>query len=349
MREPLAAAADGVVVRLTGILETVHPPVSFSVIVPATNRPAGLAECVAAVRAALGPADELRVVDDISHGSPAHIRNCGATRSSGDVLVFVDADVLIHPDALDRLREAYSSDPELVAAFGSYDDSPPPGVVSTFRNLLHHHVHQEGGGRAETFWAGIGAIRRDVFLAIGGFDAQRFPRAMLEDVELGLRLTCAGRRIVLLPQVQGRHLKRWTLGAMLYSDVRNRGIPWTRLLIERRKVPATLNLGWRHRLTALTVVATPAVAVAARSPLALGLGVAVIGALNRRFYALLFRHGGPRLAACGIGLHALHHACALTALPLGVLAHVRRGGATPLPSPLAATKSAADPVPLGGR
>jgi protoporphyrinogen oxidase len=351
MQEPLTASAEGVAARLTALPAALPPSVSFSVIVPATNRPDTITECVQAVEAALGAQDELLVIDDISHRSPAYIRNYGATRARGDVLVFVDADVLIHPDALERLRAAYAQDPELVAAFGSYDTDPPPGLVSSFRNLLHHFVHQEGGGRAETFWAGIGAIRRDVFLALGGFDAERFPRPMLEDVELGLRLTSAGRRIVLTPEVQGRHLKRWTLGTMLYSDFRDRGIPWTRLLIEQRKIPATLNLGWRHRFTAMTVAAAPAAAIATRRPVLLAVGAAAVGVLNRGFYTFLYRRGGLRLAAGGMALHVVHHATAMSAMPLGVVAHVRRGGATPLPLPLvpAEAEREAQPVPAGER
>ena len=47
--------------------------------------------------------------------------------------------------------------------FGSYDDDPPaPGLVSRYKNLLHHHVHQNGRPDASTFWAGCGAIRRGV-------------------------------------------------------------------------------------------------------------------------------------------------------------------------------------------
>lgn len=309
-------------------------PVNLSIVVAATNRPATIGACVTAIRAAMSPRDELIVVDDIAECSPAHIRNVGATRARGNVLVFVDADVLIHGDALDRLRVAYAADPQLVAAFGSYDDHPPQGIVSSFRNLLHHHVHHQGAGAALTFWAGLGAIRRDVFVATGGFDAERYPRPMIEDVELGLRLSSAGHRIVLMPEVQGRHLKRWTLGSMLSCDFGARGIPWTRMLIERREVPATLNLGWRQRATALTVLAAPAIALATRRPLALGVGVATVGALNGRFYALLWRRGGVRLTVCAIALHALHHATALSAMTFGVIAHLRRGRATPPELPL---------------
>ena len=150
---------------------------------------------------------------------PAEARNLGAQRARGDVLVFVDADVVVHADAFHRIRAALEADQGLTAIFGSYDDSPPaPGAVSGFRNLLHHYVHQSSPGPATTFWAGLGAIRRDAFLASGGFDAARYPRASIEDVELGIRLAEAGARIVLDPELQGTHLKEWGLGEMLRTD-----------------------------------------------------------------------------------------------------------------------------------
>ena len=132
--------------------------------------------------------------------------------ASGDVLVFIDADIEIHPDAFSRIRRAFTADPGLAALFGSYDDSPEAeGVVSVFRNLLHHHVHQSAAGPATTFWGGIGAVRRDAFERVGGFDQERFAEPSVEDIELGMRLTAAGAHILLDPDVQGKHLKRWTL------------------------------------------------------------------------------------------------------------------------------------------
>ncbi|MDF2754156.1 MAG: pglI 2, partial [Gaiellaceae bacterium] len=82
--------------------------------------------------------------------------------------MFVDADVEVHEDAFQRIRSAFNGDPGLAAIFGSYDDAPgADGIVSDFRNLLHHHVHHQGAGVATTFWAGLGAIRREVFLDLG--------------------------------------------------------------------------------------------------------------------------------------------------------------------------------------
>src|ERR687894_766679 len=93
------------------------------------------------------------------------------------------------PDELSRIEAAFADDPGLTALFGSYDDRPEaPGAVSGFRNLLHHHVHQGGAGPARTFWAGLGAVRRDAFVAAGGFDEGRYPVPSIEDIELGMRL-----------------------------------------------------------------------------------------------------------------------------------------------------------------
>jgi hypothetical protein len=84
------------------------------------------------------------------------------------------------------------------------------------------------------------------FLAIGGFDTVRFPRPQIEDIELGYRLRDAGGRIVLDPTVQGTHLKQWTFWRMLRTDVIDRGIPWMRLLLERRgRTRTSLNTGRR--------------------------------------------------------------------------------------------------------
>jgi len=290
----------------------------LSAIVPATNDPPTIERCVAA----LADADELIVVDSASAPGPAAARNEGAARATGDVLVFVDADVVAHRDALARIRAAFEADPDLAALFGSYDDEPEdPGVVSGFRNLLHHHVHQTAAGSATTFWAGLGAIRRDVFEARGGFDAGRYPYPSVEDIDLGLRVSAAGGRIRLDPTIQGTHLKRWTLAGMLHTDFARRGVPWAELLLDRSGGSTALNLGWPHRLSALVVLA----AVASRRRRVAAASIVAFVALNADFYGLLLRQRGPLHAAAGIGLHALHHLAGIAAVPTAIVRRARVG------------------------
>jgi GT2 family glycosyltransferase len=292
----------------------------IGVIVPATDRPPTLARCVDAIRSSSDPPDEVIVVTQPGGAGPAAARNAGARRATAEILVFVDADVIAHPDAIGRIRGDFGSDPSLQAVFGSYDDEPgAPGAVSGFRNLLHHHVHQQGAGAAETFWAGLGAIRRQAFFDAGGFDEARYPRASIEDVELGMRLVAAGARIRLDPEIQGTHLKRWTLLGMLRTDFARRGIPWIGLLLRSRTVPRHLNLGWRHRLSAAASLLALFALVRRRPALGAGALLALVG-LNRSLYALVLRRLGPGGAVAGLGVHVVHHLAATASVGAGLAA-----------------------------
>jgi GT2 family glycosyltransferase len=302
---------------------------TISAVIPASNAPPTLTACLAAIRDADAPPDETIVVDDEALVGPAAARNQGARRATGEILVFVDADVCVHPDAFARNRAAFETEPGLTALFGSYDDRPSaPGVVSRFRNLLHHHVHQSSPGPATTFWGGIGAIRREAFLQSGGFDERRFRVPSIEDVDLGMRLAEGGARIELRPEIQGTHLKAWGFTQMLHTDFSRRGVPWVRLLLESRSSSTALNLGWRHRLSSLAVVAAAASLVARRTLPAAAAGATFV-ALNRPFYRLLFRRLGTARGVAGVGLHAVHHAVGIAAAAVGLVLHTtssRRGG-----------------------
>jgi len=296
--------------------------VRLTVVVPATNRPQTLRACLDAIQQAAEAPEQVVVVDDASLTHPALARNAGARQATGHVIVFVDADVAVHGDVFVRIRRAFEADPHLVALFGSYDDRPSaPSTVSMFRNLLHHHVHQaHGAGPASTFWAGLGAIRREAFTACGGFVEHP-----IEDIELGMRLVEHGARIVLDPDVQATHLKDWSLWTMVRTDLLVRGIPWVGLLLEYRHSASrsTLNLGWRHRLSALASLAI-VLALPLRSIGLAGVGLAALIALNLSFYGLLARRTGWRRTAQGIALHWLHHLTATAALLLGVLVYLSR-------------------------
>ena len=143
---------------------------TLAAIVPATDRPSDLDRCLAAIRDAPEPPEELLRSPIPRRGRARGGAQPGAVQLGADVLVFVDCRRLVHPRRLLPLRGAFAADPEL-RLFGSYDDAPEAAGTRSrrFRNLLHHHVHQRGAGRATTFWA-VSRVRREAFLEVRGFD-----------------------------------------------------------------------------------------------------------------------------------------------------------------------------------
>ena len=323
----------------------------LSVIVPAWECADQLQRCLAGLEASdLSRADwECIVVDDGSRDrtpdiaeahadrvlrvaggprGPGHARNRGAELARGDVLVFVDADVVVARDTLRRFVELFAADSSLTAAFGAYDAHPAdPGLVSQYRNLLHRWVHLQHAGEVDTFWAGCGAVRREAFLAVGGFDAARYPRPQVEDIELGYRLRDHGARILLVPAIEATHLKRWTLRRMLRTDLLDRAAPWMRLLLARRAALAhgTLNLAPTEKLltvtAAITMASVPAALVTGdvRWHLVWGAGLLVLLGGSARFLAWLSAQRGPWFALRCVPLRVLFYACSALGAAWAVL------------------------------
>jgi glycosyltransferase involved in cell wall biosynthesis len=264
---------------------------------------------------------------------PAHARNQGVAVARGEIVCFVDADVVIAPDTLSKIADSFARDPELVGVFGSYDENPAASnFLSQYKNLFHYFVHQQGSERASTFWAGCGALRRDVFEQAGGFDSRRYPIPSIEDIELGVRLTAAGHKILLNKQIQAQHLKRWTFRGLLKSDILDRGIPWTLLILQQRHLPNDLNLRFSQRLSAILVVGlllTLGLSVALQNWWWLALLpclAALVVMLNHRFYAFYVRKRGLLFALGVFPFHLLYYLYGLLAFGLGVGLYLRNGG-----------------------
>jgi hypothetical protein len=244
---------------------------------------------------------------------PAAARNHGAASATGDILFFCDSDVLVPLDFFGHLSAALARHPQAAGIIGSYDERPEyPGAVSQYRNLLHHFAHQQNPGPSATFWTGCGALRRSVFSACGGFDTVRYPRPSIEDVELGLRLTNAGHLLVLEPSLQVTHLKHWRPLALLRTDLLDRAVPWSRLLLtgEARAAGLQSAAGMQAAVGASGVLLL-CLGAAAFAPLA-ATAVAACAAslflfLNRKFYRFLSKLRGPRFLLAAIPWHFLHH------------------------------------------
>jgi GT2 family glycosyltransferase len=312
---------------------------------PAT---AALAEIIVAADGAIddpGPLAKLanaRVVTIAGPQGPAVARTRAAAEATGDILVFVDSDVVVRPDALVRLVQVFVADSTVGAAFGSYDEEPSDaGFFSQCKNLGHSFIHQRSNREATTFWAGLGAVRTAVFALVGGFDP-RFAHPSVEDIDLGYRIRAAGFRIVLDPAIQGTHLKRWTFWSSIVTDIRDRGVPWTQLLNRYGSMRNDLNLTHKYRaavimsyglvLSMLGALWQPALLVATTAL------VAGLWMIDGPYYRFFVRRRGLPFALAWFPFHIIHHLCNGFSFTLGTgLYAARRWAGLELPWTLPVT------------
>ncbi len=319
---------------------------TVSVVIPVHNGRETIRPCLEALTASEGGPVEVVVVDDASTDEttalveqypvrllrlkstcgPACARNRGAALATGRILLFIDADVEVRPDTVRRVAEQFLDHPEMVALFGSYDDDPAErDFFSQYRNLLHHAVHQQGWEEAETYWSGCGAVRKDIFLTMGGF-SESYGRPSIEDIELGARMISAGHRICLVKDLQVKHLKRWSLVEIIRTDMCSRAIPWTRLILSGYYRGGGLNLQLRYCLSAAAV----------------GLALAALGGavfwhpgmiaaaivficwfvhLNRNLLLTFHRCRGPLFALFTVPMLLLYYFYSSVAFGVGVIMH----------------------------
>jgi glycosyltransferase involved in cell wall biosynthesis len=313
----------------------------MSVVIPVFNSARSLALCLEALAQSTVHPLECIIVDDGStddsaavasqygatlvrmavRSGPARARNLGVAHATGDLILFLDSDVRVHPDALSRILSHFERASDLDAVIGAYDDSPAsPPFISQYRNLLHCFTHRSGRRHASTFWCGCGAVRRSVFFQSGGL-AERFERPSIEDIEFGARLTAKGGRILLDPRIQVQHLKRWTFLNMLRTDIFDRGIPWTRLILRDRSMPNDLNVRGSQRASAAAAALLLAMTCLGHPSAALVCAVVCI-ALNAAFYQFLAERRGALFALRAAPLHVLFFLYSGVAFVLGAVAHV---------------------------
>lgn len=279
-----------------------------------------------------GEVEEIIVVDDVSsdntvevaenlgarvismpvNSGPGAARNYAAQHSQGDILWFVDSDVIAWPDGAQRVRDAFVSG-EYAAVFGSYDELPDGTPwFSRYKNLTHRFYHQNAQRNAETWWAGCGAISADMFRKVGGFDVETYRVPSIEDIELGYRINETGGKILLEPELQGKHLKVWTVRNSIYTDIFCRALPWSRLMIARENVTNDLNTGTMERLRAgfaglfILSIILSALMFSTFWPLALAL-LATIFFLNIRLFIFFVQTGGVLFAIACLLYHQLYY------------------------------------------
>ena len=329
------------------------PAPSLSVIVPAYQAGEDLPHCLAALRKDGGDQLEIIVVDDASpgqdmaeiaaahgakylrlerNGGPAVARNAGVAASQGELLMFVDADCVVHPGTLAKARAAFTEE-SLGACFGSYDEQPAAaGFLSQYRNLYHRWVHQNSPTKVSTFWTGCGAVTRAAFEQARGFNPQLSHMGM-EDIELGYRISDLDLKIAIVKDMLCQHRKRWTLSGMVRTDIFHRGVPWMLILMARDGSEQDLNINHKARVATLAGGLFPALLLLTLVWPWFALPAALCGLImvlmQSGFYRYLRKIRGPLFALRAIPAQWLFFLCCAVSIPLAVARKLRGKGLKP--------------------
>jgi hypothetical protein len=129
-----------------------------SVVVPVHNAGEHFHRCLNSLSQAAPPPDEIIEVAsggefcDPGDPAPGHWRTrtraITARAATGDMLLFIDGDVAVSADIVNKITATFTGEAHLTAVIESYDDEPAEANFP-----LHHYVHQNGCDEASPFGA----------------------------------------------------------------------------------------------------------------------------------------------------------------------------------------------------
>ncbi len=216
---------------------TARPRVS--IIIPAFNAESTLNECLARIFQSAYEAIEVILVDDGSTDStraiaasfparvvptegrvgPAAARNLGARLAEGDILFFIDTDVMLRPDSIDRVVKRFEEgDVDAVCGVQAVC-MRHRDLVSQYKNLWMRWTYLRLRGDVPLFYTTAAAILRSRFWEAGGFDPA-YGTPSLEDTAFGQKLARLGIRVQVQPDLEVEHVKRYSLAGLLQTDFR---------------------------------------------------------------------------------------------------------------------------------
>ena len=259
------------------------------------------------------------VVKMAQNGGPAAARNHAAKLARGTILWLVDADVVAHENGAKILKGCFA-DEKIAAVFGSYDRTPPAeNFASQYKNLIHRYYHQRGKEESDTFWSGCGAIRKSVYVDLGGFDGARYGRPSIEDIEFGFRMRTAGWAIRLSHELQCTHLKHWNLAEVVRTDIFQRAVPWSYLILSGRGVNNDLNVSRAERFKAgvaglwfLSIAASIAPWLWPAAPATLAILTTIVAYLNRDLLGFFKANRGAIFALKAAAYHQFYYVYSAT-------------------------------------
>ncbi len=306
---------------------------TFSVVIPAYNAASTIGACVERLRSCHGRPDQLVVVDDASTDATAEIaeqlgaevirkatnrgagaaRNTGSAATTSEIVVFVDADVLVPPDTFTRLREHFAQpqSPAVISAVYS-DECPAVTWFARHKNLYSAHMLVHLSDWVSTLNTCMAAIKRDVLNSYGGFDP-RWPAG--EDTELAITMAASGERLIFDHAIAIEHLKELTLTQLLSEDWKKSYWLARQVWARGIKSAAKLRSGQRnhHGASAFAALATSWMILAGLVVLLflpttaaagfLTIAIAAHVSINWSYYTFVAAHEGAAFAAAAAALH----------------------------------------------
>jgi GT2 family glycosyltransferase len=302
------------------------PGLRLSVVIPAKDRARELQACLEALFASRHEGFEVVVVDDgsrdetaavaerrgcrvVRHGAcrgAAAARNTGARAARGEILLFLDSDVLVDRGLLAEVDRAFES-PATQAVVGLLaKDALHPNFASQYDALYMHYQYWTHAESIAIFYTSCAAIRRALFIEHGGFD-ENYKGAGIEDMELGQRLVQRGVSLRLDKRLQVSHAHAFTVIELLAKNRRTASgtlkIMLRNLSAGRRNrrlvaPPWSFLLGIPLTLVAAALLLAPMALPPACALPALPVAGAVL-LLNRRFLGFLLRQRGAAFLVRG--------------------------------------------------
>ncbi len=240
-------------------LENINPYIS--IIIPLYNSEKTLEKCLHAIFNSKYQNFEVLVVDDgskdnslkIAESFPCNIlklkhnqgasvaRNWGAKNAKGDILLFIDSDIVIKSDTLNQFADSLKSYP---AVFGIYSQKPGvDGLLSLYQNFYAHKSIKETKELTSMFYSYCAAIKKEIFDKVGGFD-ESWVRATFEDVEFGMRVTANGHQIYLNKDIEVVHYNYYTIKRFI-KNYYYKSLDLSKFMFNKKKLTLN-NEGWTN-------------------------------------------------------------------------------------------------------
>jgi glycosyltransferase involved in cell wall biosynthesis len=176
----------------------------------------------------------VRVIELKKNGGPAKARNIGVEAAKGDIIFFLDSDVIVLDGSIQEVKDYFEKNPGAVCVIGVCSTEPlNKGFVPAYMAMFEY-IHLIGlqYERVSVFAPRCGAIKKDFFLRIGGYD-ENYRGADVEDFELARRINKEDR-IILDPKITVKHqFANFKQALRIYF---RRTIMWVHLFFKAKKL-----------------------------------------------------------------------------------------------------------------